>query len=52
MKAKGDVRLRDDEVGDLRDVDLHSLLALEGEEVVAVRLLDVVEELGELLAEE
>ena len=46
------VGIVDDEVGDLRDVDLHTPLAFQIEEVILVGEFDMVEEFGELFAEE
>ena len=42
----------DEQLRDFGDVHLVSLLASHGEEIVGIRSLDVVEQFGELLAEE
>ncbi len=42
----------DEQFGNLGDVHLHALLAVHGEDILPVRLLDVVEEFAHLFAEE
>ena len=46
------VGIVDDEVGDLRDVNLHAPFAFQIKEVILVGEFDMVEEFGELFAEE
>ena len=55
VKANGEVRLVgiiDHQLRNFRDIQLHTLLASQGEEFFLVCLLDMVEQVGELLAEE